>query len=183
MFDLSTLPVPGSLFIGGALYACASIIAGQVIGERTIQKSGWEVLCEHSIKDAFHAESERKKREDALVPQTDCQSLVGRWHPDLSRLCSEVGNPDLGGPAMRGAREAERLERELEDRQMAQAASGAGSRCECAAAVYRRENMLALGLYAGSARTYTPPQVANMEAGLGEALAQPICANFTGGAP
>lgn len=183
MFDLSTLPVSGSLIIGCALYAGASIVAGQVVGARTIDKSGWVELCELSIRDAFNGEIDRRKRDEALVPETDCDSLIGRWHPELNRLCRGLGNPDLGGPGARAAREAERLERQAEDRALAQAATGAGSSCQCAAAVYRRESLIALAVYAGSARAYTPPRVANMTTALQDALEEPICVHFTGGAP
>ncbi len=157
MFDLLTLPVSGSLIIGCALYAAASVIGGQVAGARTIEKSGWVEDCADWISEAFHAEIAKKKRDDALVPETDCDSLIGVWHPELNRLCRELGNPDLGGPGARVAREAERLERAAEDRALSQAADGAGSQCECAASVYRRQNMIALAFYAGSARGYTPP--------------------------
>lgn len=185
MFDLSSLPIPGTLIIGGVLYASASIMAGHLVGARTIARMDWVADCEARVQDYFKAEVDRRHQEDSLVPPTDCDSLIGRWHPDLKRLCQELGNPDasmLGGYDVQVARKAEEEARQLERRQLEAAAAGAGSQCECAAAVYAREHLIALALYAGSARMFTPPQVENMESGLHEALSTPLCANYTGGA-
>lgn len=180
MFDFSSLPVPGSLIVGCMLYAGASVVAGQVVGARTIAKSGWVEVCETSIEASVADERARRQREDALVQETDCESVVGRWHPDLNRLCWEFGNPDLV-PGAGAAREAEREARALEDRQLAQAAAGAGSQCACAAGVYRRTHLIVLALYAGSARAVSMPPISNMETGLQQALHEPLCTIYTGG--
>lgn len=184
MFDLSTFPVSGGLLIGGALYAVASLGAGQVVGARTIAMSGWIEDCESEVAQFFENEIITRQEEEALVPDTDCGSVVGKWHPTLSQLCWELGNPDLGnlgGVDAKVAREAEQRARDLERRQLEDAAKGAGSQCGCAAAVYRRENMIGLAVYAGTARLVTLPHVENMESGLQAALGEPICANYTGG--
>jgi hypothetical protein len=181
MPDFSTLPLPQNFILAVLLYSGASFIAGQFVGDRTIDKSGWIARCETAIKESVQSQIATKREDEALVPDTDCQSLIGRWHPDLNRLCGEFGNPDFGGFDARVAREAERRARELEHRQLEAAAAGAGSQCECAAAVYRRENMIGLAVYAGSARLFTAPQISNMRSGLQDALGNPLCANLAGG--
>lgn len=187
MFDLSTFPVSGGLLIGGALYAVASLGAGQVVGARTIDKMAWVEDCESWIESSFQSEIDTLEEEESLVPEVDCDSVIGKWHPAATRFCAdlkELGLPDfseLGGYDAKAAREAEARARDLERRQLEAAAAGAGSQCSCAAAVYRREHMIGLAVYAGSARLVTLPHIENMESGLQAALSEPICANFTGG--
>lgn len=184
MFDLSALPIPGTLIVGCVLYAGASVVAGQVVGARTIAQLGWVEDCQTWIEDSFQSEIDAREEEESLVPKTDCNSIVGGIHPAVRKLCQELNNPDLGklgGVDAEAARRAERRARELERQQLEDAARGAGESCACAAAVYRREHMIAFALYSGTARLFTPPHIANMESSLQEALSEPVCTNFTGG--
>lgn len=187
MFDLSSFPVSGSLLIGGALYAVASLGAGQVVGARTIDKSGWVENCQSWIEESFRSEIDVLEEQESLIPEVSCDSVIGKWHPAASQFCrelKELGVPDfseLGGYDVQAAKTAEARARDLERRQLEAAAKGAGSQCSCAAAVYRREHMIGLAIYAGTARLVTLPQVENMESGLQATLGEPICANYTGG--
>lgn len=179
MFDLSQLPISGSFLVSCALYAGASLVAGQVIAARVIDKSDWAVFCEASLQAGIKAQ----QRPEPVVPDTRCDTLVGWLHPDVNRLCAQFGNPDLAGPGARVMRETERQIREAENRRLERAAAAAGSTCGCAAALYRREAMVGWGVYAGSARMISTPQVEGMRSGLQQALSAPACAGFDGGLP
>ena len=73
MFDLSNLPISGGFVLGVALYAGASMLAGQLVPERTIQRSGWMSSCEAGLR----AEIETRKPPKRIAPKTDCQSMIG----------------------------------------------------------------------------------------------------------
>lgn len=79
MFDLGQLPVSGSFILSCALYAGASIVAGQVIGARTVERSDWPMICETSIRADVQAQIDARRREAQIVPETDCENLIGRW--------------------------------------------------------------------------------------------------------
>jgi len=171
-FDLSSLPVSGSALIGMALYAGASVLAGQEIGARMIERSGWHQNCAHAIQDHLTRE-ERPRRE---MPPTDCNALIGRFHPELQMLCWEFGNPDLGGPAAEARRQAERARERLAEERRQRAWENAGSRCTCAANDYLQSKLLPLGLYAGTARFVSVPAVEDQHGTLVRALNGPVCA-------
>lgn len=177
MFDLSSLPVSGSFLLSCALYAGASIVAGQVISARMIERAGWPATCETALKTGIAAQ----KRSAPVVPDTRCDTVFGWLHPDVDRLCTHFGNPDLAGPGAQAAREAERRMREARNRDLDRAAAGAGSQCACAASLYRRETMIGWGVHAGSARMISTPQVADMRTGLRQSLGSPACAALTEG--
>lgn len=179
MFDLSQLGLSGSFLVSCVLYAGASVVAGQVIVARVIEKSDWAQACEEGLQANIQAQ----KRPEPVVPDTHCDTVFGWLHPDVNRLCAQVGNPDLAGPGGRAAREAERQMREYENRRLERAAAAAGSTCACAATVYRRETLIGWGVYAGSARMISTPQVEGMRSGLQQALGAPACAGFDGGLP
>jgi hypothetical protein len=129
VFDFSQLPVSGSFILACGLYVGASLYGGQVVGSRTIEHSEWPKTCAAGVK----ADIDARKRPDRVLPKTDCHSVFGWLHPDIGRACAQYGNPDLGGPAAKATREAERRRREFEERRLARAASKADSRCGCAA--------------------------------------------------
>lgn len=174
-FDTSNLPINGGLIVGIALYAGASVLAGQVIGTRTIEKSDWPARCEAGIR----AEINERRGPAPVAPKTDCHSMLGWAHPELNKLCWHFGNPDLAGPMAEATREADRRRHELRERQLARAAAGAESRCSCAAVIYTRENMLPLAVYAGSARMISLPAVDQMDGELWKSLGAPACAALT----
>ena len=145
--DFSSLPVPGGFILACGLYAGASVVAGQVVAGRTIDLSGLIELCE----DELESDHQTQVVPEPVVPETNCDDVIGWLHPDLYRLCYQLGNPDFAGPGAAATREAEKRLRDLENRQLQRAAAGAGSRCECAAAVYRRENLVSWGSMPGRA--------------------------------
>lgn len=175
MFDFSQLPLSGSFVLSCALYTGVSIVAGQVIAARTIERSGWEEFCETTVRGDLRAQIQP----EPVVPNTRCDALIGWVHGDVNRLCNQFGNPDLAGPGARAAREAERLIREQKNARLRRAAEGAGSLCACAGRVYARETIMGWGLYAGSARLISTPRVAGMNIGLNEALSSPFCAGMS----
>ena len=171
MPDPSSFPVSGSAILGLVAYAGVSLLGGQLVATRQAEQLEWQPRCEAGLQ----AEIADRQRPRRALPQTDCSSVVGRWHPDLERLCRQYGNPDLGGPAAEAERELLRRKRAIEDRRLARAAAETGNRCACAARVYARDHLLSLGLYAGTARLISLPGVTGMESGLRQALGSPYC--------
>ncbi|MEL7444259.1 MAG: hypothetical protein AAGK02_00405 [Pseudomonadota bacterium] len=171
MFDKSSLPVPATLLGALILYFAASAIAGQVIATRTIDKSAWHVTCADGIKAAARPPSVPK----TITPQRRCTSTIGIFHRDLARLCLKFGDPDFNEQARRLEREARARKKALADQRVARAAASAGTRCRCAANVYKAEQMIPLAIYAGSARQISLPPVEDLEDGLRQALATPRC--------
>lgn len=177
MDSLSKIPLSGGFLLALAAYILVSLLAGQEIGERMVDKSGWYGSCQSVIQRDI------RDRAPISVPQapTDCNSTFGWLHPDIGRLCNEFGNPDLRGPNGRALDEAERLRKEREAERRARAAEGAASRCECATNLYLQEEMVALGLYAGTARLVSRPAVRDQLGELTQRLYTPTCDLFTGG--
>ncbi|WP_143025706.1 hypothetical protein [Paracoccus isoporae] len=165
--DTSSLPISGGGLLALALYAGASLWAGQLVGQREIERSGWVEACDAGLR----AELADQLASRSARPDARCSSVIGRWHPDLARLCQQVGNPDLAG----AARRAEQHARELENRRLSRAAAGARGRCQCAKDVYLQERLIALGLYAGSARLVSLAPVSGMEGELRRNLSGPYC--------
>ena len=176
MFDTSALPIGGSTLLGLLAYAGLSVLAGQEIAEREVVISGWPQRCEAALKGNLEAQ-----RQPAPPPKakTDCVSRFGWLHRDVGRLCLQYNNPDLELPAEKAARLARAHASDLHNRRIEAAKRGVGSQCGCALRVYQRENLLGLGLYAGSARMISLPGAADREGGLRAALTQQ-CASSGG---
>ena len=172
MIDLSKLPGGGGFILALGLYAAASILGGQVVAERMTEKSGWLPACESALKADIEA---RRPPPPEARKATDCESRLGWMGEEAVRLCHQIGNPDLELPGERFDREAAELRRRAEERALAHAAARTGSRCECAVAVYRREHLIELSLYAGSARMISLPEVEGMGRELETALSAPAC--------
>lgn len=172
-FDTSNLPISGGVVLAAALYAGVSFFGtGQVIAKRTIENSDWGATCQSVLR----VEISTRKEPETLIPRTDCNSLLGRFMPELGALCNQYGNPDLSGGATSMLREQERQRRAREDRRIALAASQTGSRCDCAASVVTQDR-LNWALYAGSARLISPISVTNnLNSELTRALHSSHCA-------
>ncbi len=172
MIDLSNLPGGGGFILALGLYAAASILGGQVVAERMTEKSGWLSACESALRADIEA---RRPAPPPARKRTDCESRIGWIGIEAVRLCRQLDNPDLELPGERAEREAAELWRRTQERALAHAAARTDSRCECAVAVYRREHLIELGLYAGSARMISLPEVEGMERELETALEAPAC--------
>lgn len=172
MFDsLYQLPVSGGVLMAGALYVSASIfVTGPLVGQRTIQKSGWSETCQSELQ----AEIDSRKSPPRVIPKMDCKSLAGAFLPELGELCDYYGNFDFGGLASGVLRAEEKMKRELEDRRLAKAAARTGTRCACAAVLVAKDS--AWAIHAGSLRLITPPAVKNLDSELLQALHLPRCA-------
>jgi hypothetical protein len=171
-FDTSNLPIGGMTVITFVTYAAVSAFGtGPWVNGREIEKLDWPAICEADLR----ADISARRKPEKVIPKTDCQSMLGGLMPELGRLCTEIGNPDLGGPLAGAAREQERRLREAEDRRIASAASKSSSKCDCATSVYQAEQKVALAIYAGTARAIIPPSVRNLESELTRALHSPQC--------
>ncbi|MEO1193310.1 MAG: hypothetical protein AAFY02_16225 [Pseudomonadota bacterium] len=170
-FESTFSNLGGGALLAAAIYAGASLWAGQLIGERSIERIGWQNSCTAGIK----ADLEATRRPQSSVPPATCSGTIGLLHPDLNALCRGLGDPDLNGPARRAEREFNRQRRELENRRLSAAAAKAGSMCACAENAYLSEELISLGIHAGTARLITPASVKRLEAELRQALAAPQC--------
>ncbi|MCR9089222.1 MAG: hypothetical protein NXH97_21065 [Rhodobacteraceae bacterium] len=172
--ESSKLPIPGALLLAGLLYAAASIFAGQLIGTRMIDKSGWHITCPEGIKAAARPERPRRP----VIKERRCSDVatfLGPFAFDAMRVCHEFNDPVVNGAEIRAEREVRAQQERLDEARVRQAARSAASQCACAGQVYRSDRMIALGVYAGTARQISLPGVEDMQTGLEQALGTPQC--------
>jgi len=180
------LPDPGGLPIGRSLlttalvYASVALFAaGPLVGERTIEKSGWDRSCAALVTSGL----EHQRPEAPAIPALDCGSLIAPlFGPDGAAWCARYGGEIQIPFADVLADQRRRLE-DLNQRRLSYAASKAGTRCACAVTTTLEERRVAFALYAGSFRLITPPSVRNLAAELEVALADPRCAMKEGLTP
>lgn len=170
-FDMSALPIGGGTLLAAAIYGAASLGSGQIIADRMIEKSGWEGTCQSGIVAAHDA----REREKSFVPEARCGSILGMFHPELNKLCRELGNPDFNTWRRQSEERLRQQRRAITQDIRNRLAATAGSQCACATSLYKSEKMISLGVYAGSARVITPAPVENLEGELTQALATPQC--------
>ncbi|MEM8625376.1 MAG: hypothetical protein AAGG47_17890 [Pseudomonadota bacterium] len=172
-------PVGGSTLFAVALYLGASVAAGQIMAERMIELSGWHESCAAGIA-ATHKPKPAPRR---IVREQRCSTTFGPWlGRDAVLFCQQLGDPDFNGPARRAEEQAIARTEALQRQRLRRATADAPSQCACAARAYRSDQMLSLGLYAGSARQISLPAVEDMSGALREALAAPSCQAMGGGA-
>lgn len=170
-FETSLPQIGGGAFLAVLAYAASSLWAGQEIGERMIERSGWTPTCEAGIQADLDAERTPKHH----VPEARCSDQIGWLHPELLKFCLKLRDPDFNAGQRRAEEEYHRRKRQLEDLRIGNAAAKAGSMCACAKNVYLSEEFLSLGLYAGTVRLITPSPVEDLEQGLRQSLATPQC--------
>ena len=175
-FDTSNLPINGGLVLALALYTGASVLGGQVVGTRTIERSDWGATCVASIR----SELVERRAPKTFIPKKNCDTTLGWLHPEINKLCLQLGNPDLNGPAAKAAEEAEAEARKQIEDQLNKMAAGAGSRCDCAARGYVQGHMIPLALYAGSGRLISLPSVTGLRGELVQSLNSSTCSNHVG---
>lgn len=175
--EVSTLPGGSGLVLSIAAYVGLSFLAGQEIGDRMIDKSGWHVECETAI----HAEIESRRTPRSIVPERRCSDMV-IWLPkEFRELCDAVGNPDINAPARRAEERLQKQQQALENKRLQRLADKAGTQCGCAVNVFKQDNMMSLALYAGSARMITPSPVDSLDQSLALALGTQQCQALAGG--
>lgn len=174
--DFSNFPISASVFLGVGIYAAVSAFGtGPLVNDRELEKMNWPAICEANLQDAIF--SQREQAPVSAIPNFDCQSVFGVFFGRNGKdLCRNYGNFEIPIPGASILREQERRAHEAEDRRIKRAASQAGSRCECASAVYQAEQIVPLAVYAGSARLIIPSQVRNIQSELNRALRSPQCA-------
>lgn len=176
-FDTSTLPISGGVILGIGVYAVINVFGiGPFINDRELEKMNWPAICQTNLQAEISAR--REPPPVSAIPELDCQSTFGLlFGRDGQDLCRNYGNFEIPIPGANALREQERRTREADDRRIERAASQAGSRCECASAVYQAEQIIPLAIYSGSARAIIPPQVRNIQSELTRALRSPQCAS------
>lgn len=166
------MPIAGGVMFAGLLYAGASMfITGPVIGERTIEKSGWPATCASQIRANVEAD---KPAPPIRLPNL-CGLIFGIYGRDGAAYCDMHGH-HFDNPANKILGGIEEQKRKVHERRLAHAASKAGSRCECAVTTTLEAQRVPLALYAGSLRLVTPPSVKALSSELTTALNSPRCA-------
>lgn len=174
--DFSNFPISPSVFIGVGIYALVSALGtGPLVNGRELEKMNWPAMCEAGLQAGIVAQ--REPPSVSAIPDLDCQSTLGLFFGREGQdLCRNYGNFQIPIPGANALREQERRARAAEDRRIERAASQAGSRCECASAVYQAEQIIPIAIYVGSARLIIPSQVRNIKSELNRALRSPQCA-------
>lgn len=169
--EVSSLPGGGGLILSVLAYVGLSTLAGQMISERMIERSGWEVECAASVVAAARPTPRIKQH----VPQMRCSETLGMFGRELRALCREFGDPDFNGAARRTEEEARKKQKQLEELRLSRAAANAGTQCGCAANVHQSDHVVSWALYAGTARLISPPVITNLKTSLRVSLGSTQC--------
>ena len=168
----NNLPLSGGIIVAGFLYAGASLlVTGPVVGERLIEKSGWDKQCRAGIK----ADIVSRQPAASTAPRIDCSAILGSWMGREGKAwCALYGN-QLLGPLGDQLDARQRQLKEANQRRLSNALSKSTSRCSCAAALALEESRVSFGLYAGSIRLVSPLAIKNLKSTLTAALNAPLC--------
>ncbi len=171
--EASGIPVGGGTFVAAVIYTAASLfVTGPVVGERTIARSNWASQC----KSVLRAQIKSNAPQPAFTPKFDCNSILGLFGSQGKEVCRKHGNPTFNLPMLDQLHDFERRKNAVQRLRLAQAASQAGSRCECAISATLEKRRVALAIYAGSARLVTPPSVKHLKSELITTLHSQACA-------
>lgn len=174
MLEPSNAPVSGPFLLACAAFVGASLLGGQVVGSRMIDKSGWHVTCPEGIAAAARP----VRPPSQVIPERRCSDVatyLGPFAFDAAQLCRQFNDPDFNAYERRAEEAARAQQERLDQARLERAAQSADSQCACAAQVYRSDNLVALGVYAGSARQISLPGVQDVETGLRQALGTAQC--------
>ena len=168
---INNLPLSGGVVIAGLIYAGASLITGQIVGERLIEKSGWNQQCIAGIK----ADIVSRQPVASFMPRIDCNSIFGSFMGREGRAwCARYGDQIIN-PLGDLASTRQRQLREANQRRLSNALSKTSSHCTCAANLALETNRISFALHSGSIRLISPPAVKNLKNTLVVALNNPLC--------
>lgn len=173
IFDSQSIPAAGGMVMAAALYAGAAyFIAGPVVGERLIEKSGWSDRCPRVIAQA----AQRSAPTAPAMPKLDCSMIFGWFGPEGRAFCETNGAWFSDNPLSTVIEGLEEQARQEVQRHLRDATSGAASRCDCAASLALESSRTDFALHAGSLRLLTPHDVKTLDSALERALTAPLCA-------
>ncbi|MCP4195973.1 MAG: hypothetical protein GY762_02390 [Proteobacteria bacterium] len=168
---VNNLPLSGGVVVAGLIYVGASLMTGQIVGERLIKKSGWDNQCRAGIR----ADIVSRQPAQSFVPKIDCNSILGGWMGREGKAwCAQYGEKIIN-PLGDQLNARERQLREASKRRLTNALSKSSSRCSCAASLALESNRVSFALYTGSIRLVNPPAIKNLKGTLATALNNPLC--------
>lgn len=163
------LPFSGGIVVAGLIYAGVSMfVTGALVGDRTIEKSGWLPRCERTVL----ASATANQLAPQSIPQFNCGIMGQLFGADSKNLCDTLG--EVLNPLTSQIATQERRLVEANRRRIAAAASRATSACTCAINV-TLEKRVPWTLYAGSFRLIKPSTIGNLDAELMTSLNSPFC--------
>lgn len=153
--DVLSIPGAGGLAAAALLYGGVSLfVTGPLVGERTIERSGWQAACGRGITQSAPL---------GFDATTDCSALLGlMFGSDGIAFCRRHGET-LGS--------ARRMINGLASSHP----STSGSACGCAVREVLDSRRSEFTLHAGSMRLMTPRPLRDLDAELRGALASPPC--------
>lgn len=171
--ETGNLMAGGGTFLAFALWGAISLWGtGPSIAKRTIEFSGWQQQCEKSVIKSAQRSNQPTA---APVPEFNCSQLYGNLLGRFGDAICKAGGDQALAIAMAKKRavyeEAERKRKAL----IEEAASNAGTRCQCAISSTIEKNRISYALYAGTFRIIEPVSVTNLRSELGTALGSPLC--------
>ncbi|WP_299500471.1 hypothetical protein [uncultured Roseobacter sp.] len=172
--DTNGMPISGNVLLAIGAFALASIVAGQIMGARMIDKADWPKLCPAILA----AEAPMPERFERKTPTMRCDDTVSIFGAEAKELCHIFGNPDFNGQTAQLEKEAYDRKQSLAEQRRAKIARHAGSRCDCASSTYLQDNWWQLGLYAATARQVSLSSVTGMNTELPQTLVNPHCASL-----
>lgn len=173
-FDNPAPQIGGSLLLVSVAYAALSVWGtGQVVAERTLQKSGLIQQCERGLVQSVKRDTPELQ---SVPPKLKCNDLTNIIIGDgfgSNPYCKFVDILLDQSPARQIEVKNRRLVAAYKER-VANAAANAGSKCACASHVVQSERV-PWAIYAGSWRIVKPAELNNLDAKLSAALNSPLC--------
>ncbi|GJE18419.1 hypothetical protein [Methylobacterium marchantiae] len=168
--DMLSLPAMSGTLLAGAAYAALSaFVTGPLVGERTIDKSGWPARCARQVLAEIKADTPPSTR------NLDCGAVLGILYGKEGNAFCERHGAVLSLPfGVLGS--VQEQQQNAARARAAEQAAVSGSRCDCAVATVLEQRRIDLAVYAGTARLVTPRSVRALDAELVRAARAPICA-------
>jgi len=175
--DSTNLPIGGGIILSALLYGAISVfVTGPLVAERTIERGDWQAQCRANLKDALVTDERASDPLPNVLPNLDCNSLLGMFGTEGRQICRRYGNPGFKLPGMDQLEARQKQMREIRRRRLEAAIGNLASRCHCAASLIMENRRIPFAIYAGSARLIAPAPVKNLAHELEASLRSPLCA-------
>ncbi len=169
MFDLNSLPIPGSVLVAGIAWAAIStFVLAPVVADRTIQNTGWHKICEAGLRNSVAAQTPQAQS----TPKIGCGEIMSIFGSGADQLCDQGGDAFFALMMVDPLAQQKEQVRKREAERLARIADQAPSRCTCASSLVASDRVR-WGLYSGSARLIG--KIDTLDADLTQALHSPDC--------
>lgn len=173
MDGLNQLPISGGFILAAlGIGAAGVLLFGPLVGERTIERSGWQTECEISLAEEIQQDAPAP----VIAPKLGCDLFMGFFGKEGRAYCDMHGGI-FENPLFDSVNQVQQQTQQLNRKRLEHAVAGAADRCKCASNLMLEENRFFNGWagYALSGRLITPQPIKNLHSELETALRSPLC--------